>query len=146
MKIKLFTVVVLALAAVALTPASAQAQVDWGARVGLVLDGTEPLFAVEAIMPISGNFFFNPNVEHVFGDEDFTSINADVHYDFDAGRRDRFFWVGAGAAAILADDTDFGANAFVGYGVDTGSLIPYVQGKVLFADSTEASISLGVRF
>lgn len=146
MKVKLLTAVVLALAVVVLAPASAQAQVDWGARIGLALDGSDPLFAVEAIMPISGEFFFNPNIEHVFGDEDYTSINADVHYDFDIDRRDHFFWAGVGAAAILDDDTDFGANVFAGYGIDMGSLIPYLQAKLLFADDTEGSISLGVRF
>ena len=146
MKNRILTVALIAAAALALSPGVAQAQVDWGARIGIAFDETEPLFAVEAIMPISGNFFFNPNVEHVFGDADYTSINADVHYDFDAGSQDRFFWVGVGPALILADDSDFGVNAFVGYGMDMGSLIPYLQGKVLFADDTTASLSLGVRF
>ena len=127
-------------------PVAANAQVDWGVRAGIAVDRTDPMFGVEAIMPISGNFFFNPNIEHVFGDADYTSVNADVHYDFDLDRRDRFVWVGVGAALLLADDTDFGGNVFAGYGWGGSSLRPYVQAKVVLADDTEGIIAAGLRF
>lgn len=141
------TLAVLALTVLALAvPTAASAQVDWGARVGLAVDGTDPMFGVEAIMPISGDFFFNPNIEHVFGDNDFTSVNADVHYDFDLQQRDRFFWVGAGAALILDEDTDFGGNIFAGYGWDMGSLTPYAQAKIVLAEDTEGIVAVGLRF
>lgn len=142
---RILAAAVVSLAALVAAP-TAQAQVDWGARVGLVLDGTDPMIGVEAIMPLTGDFFFNPNLEHVFGDNDYTSVNADVHYDFDLRRVDRFLWIGAGAALLLADDTDFGANIFAGYGWDTGRLIPYAQAKLLLADDTQGSIAVGLRF
>jgi hypothetical protein len=131
-----------------LVPVFAEAQpVNWGVRGGYNFDAEEPFIGVEAIFPVSRNmpnWYFNPNVEHVFGGDSFTSINADVHYDFDAG--DGFWWLGAGAAAIFGDDSDFGLNIITGYGVRRGSIIPYVQLKGVIADDNQVQLGGGVRF
>ena len=126
-------------------PAAAQ-DIDWGLRAGITLDPTDPFVGVEAVTPLTDRIFFNPNVEVVFreDDEDFT-INADAHYDFNAGP-DRFVWAGAGIGAVLADDNDFGLNLIGGYGVDAGALIPYAQAKVFIGDDTDVSIAVGIRF
>lgn len=129
-------------------PVTAEAQaVNWGVRGGYNFDAEEPFFGVEAIFPISRsipNLYFNPNVEHVFGDDSFTSLNADVHYDFDAGNG--FWWIGAGAAAIFGDDSDFGLNVITGYGVRRGSIIPYLQLKGVISDDNQIQVGGGVRF
>lgn len=131
----------------------AQAQVDWGVRAGMYLDETEPFVGAEAIMPISRSWFFNPNVELVLADDEFVTINADVHYDF-GSRRDRFTWLGAGLAAIVGDegdnrgddDTDFAVNLLGGIGGRWGSTVPYAQVKAILADETEVAIGAGLRF
>ena len=146
---KLVPVVLLTIiAGMLLVPATAEAQaVNWGVRGGYNFDAEEPFLGVEAIFPVSRNmpnWFFNPNVEHVFGDDSFTSINADVHYDFDAGNG--FWWLGAGAAVIFGDDSDVGLNVITGYGVRRGSIIPYLQLKGVFADNNQVQLGGGVRF
>lgn len=144
-----YMAIVLFAAAALMVPAVANAQVDWGVRAGLAIDRMDPMIGVEAIMPLTGDFFFNPNIEHVFGDSDYTSVNADVHYDFDLRQPGRFLWVGAGAALLLADDTDFGANLFAGYSwgrTMTRGMSPYVQAKVVLADDTEGILAAGLRF
>jgi hypothetical protein len=128
------------------TPAEAQA-VNWGVRGGYNFDAEEPYLGAEAIFPISRsmpNWFFNPNVEHTFGDDSFTTINADVHHDWDAG--DGFWWLGGGVAVLFGDDSDVGINVITGYGVRRGSIIPYVQLKGVFADDNQVQLGGGVRF
>jgi hypothetical protein len=137
--------VALVLAIMACALPAVAADFDWGVRGGLYLDPTDFFLGVEALTPISGNFFFNPNIEHVFSDDSFTSVNADVHYDF--GRRGRhFMWAGAGLALILDNDTDVGANLLAGVGRRWGTLIPYAQAKVVLADDTKVAIGGGIRF
>jgi hypothetical protein len=127
-------------------PAEGQRNIDWGVRGGVWFDETDAFVGVEAITPLTDKIFFNPNVEVIFRDQDEDiAINADAHYDFDAGT-DRFIWAGAGVAALLGDDDDFGVNVIGGYGVDLGSVIPYGQFKVFFADDAEASFGVGIRF
>jgi hypothetical protein len=123
---------------------SAEAQVRWGARVGIA-DG-EPMVGGELVTPIGAGFVFNPNVEV---SSELFSLNADVHYDFEINRGTDF-WVGAGLAFVSPDqgDDDGGVNLLAGIGTRRNNLYPYAQLKLTSAGDIDdyATIAVGVRF
>ena len=108
-----------------LVSVAANAQVRWGARVGVV-DG-EPMAGGDVILKIAENFYFNPGLE--ISGYGFTA-NADAHYDLQL-MRDAAFWVGAGIALINPEeqDLDVGVNLLAGLGTKTGRYIYYTQLK-----------------
>jgi len=63
-------------------------------------------------------------------------------------------WLGGGPALIFHEpdnprrdsNTDVGANLFAGIGLKRSGVRPYVQGKVIFSDDTEAVLAVGLRF
>jgi hypothetical protein len=127
----------------------AQTVSHWGVRAGVYFDETEFFLGVEALMPMTGNWYFNPNIEHAFGDQSLTTINADIHYDFrtpGTWRDGGFLWVGAGIAALLGSDSDIGVNLLLGYGTQWGAAIPYVQLKGIIADDSQVVLGAGIRF
>lgn len=136
----------------ALTPSPAEAQWDFGVRGGYYSDVEEAFLGVEALTPIGpGGWYFNPNVEYVFVDPgDLWTLNGDFHYDFwQEGSWNG--WLGAGPAVIFRDvgrhdETDLGLNLFAGIGSSQGAARPYVQGKVIISDDTEAVLAVGLRF
>jgi hypothetical protein len=150
--------VLAALAAVS-APAPAAADVDFGVRGGVYTDAEEGFLGVELLMPVTGQWFFNPNVEFVFVDPgDLWTLNADFHYDF-AREGNVTFWAGGGPAVIFRDrddgrrrrrdddsETDVGANLLAGVGLVRGGIRPYAQAKIVLSDDTEAVLAVGVRF
>jgi hypothetical protein len=144
---KQLLLLVFAVASVFAIATPAQAQVQWGVRAGLYLDNTDPFVGVEAIMPISRDLFFNPNVEYAGGDTELLTLNADVHYDL-IGAGKNMLWVGAGVAALIADsDSDFGVNLFAGIGTRWKGMVPYAQAKaVIGGDNDQGVLGVGLRF
>jgi hypothetical protein len=146
------TVAILALALLA--PATAQA-VDFGVRAGVYADESDAFVGVEALAGLGGPWYFNPNAEFVFVDNgNLFTINGDVHYDFDVDSP-AYVWIGGGPALIVRDpdrprnadsETDFGLNLLAGIGWKASGFVPYVQGKVVLSDETEAVLGFGVRF
>jgi hypothetical protein len=144
----------LAIAISMLAAPSAQA-VDGDLRAALYTD--ENAVGVGAgILAGMGNsqsWFFNPNVEAAFGDdEDVISLNGDVHYDF-ADTKDVTFWMGGGPAVVVSQpdgdgdsDTDAGLNLLTGLGDKDGSLRPYAQVRGLISDESEVVLAGGIRF
>jgi hypothetical protein len=136
-----------AFAAFATVPAQAEG-IDWGVRGGAYLDEPDPFLGVEALTRITSNWYFNPNVEFVFADDEFATVNADVHYDF-AMTREHTAWAGAGLAGIFGkagDSSDFGANLIFGVGRRWGNMLPYAQAKAIIADDNELVVGGGIRF
>jgi hypothetical protein len=147
-----------ALAAVS-APAPAAADVDFGVRGGVYTDVEEGFLGVELLMPVTGQWFFNPNIEYVFVDPgSLWTLNGDFHYDF-AREGNVTFWAGGGPAVIFRDrddgrrgrrddgsETDVGANLLAGLGLVRGGVRPYAQAKILLSDDTEAVLAVGVRF
>lgn len=144
-------------AALAAVPAQA---VDFGVRTGIYTDQSDAFLGGELLFQLAPRWYLNPNIEWVFVDDgDLFTVNGDVHYDFDVDF-DGYVWAGGGVALISSDldddrppldddddnDTDVGLNVLAGVGWRAGGLTPYVQGKVIVADETEAVLAVGLRF
>lgn len=140
--------------ALALTTASTveAGEVMGGARFGIYTDVSEAFLGGELLVGVDHRLFFNPNVEVVLVDDgSYMTFNADFHYDFP--QRSTTFWLGAGLAVIRIDppgpfgaDSDVGANLLAGLGFRAGSVIPYLQAKVIVGDDTELALAAGLRF
>lgn len=152
----------LAVACLFLVPAGARAEVDFGVRGGLYSDAEAGFIGGELLWDVTRQWYFNPNLEYVFVDDgDLWTLNLDFHYDFDT-RTPFYVWAGGGPAAIFSsvdpprncrrncdsdDETDLGLNLLGGVGFGKGqALRPYIQGKVVLSDDTEAVLAVGIRF
>ena len=134
----------------------AAADIDFGLRGGYYTDAEELFLGADVLTQISDtSWFFNPNVEFVFVDPgDLWTLNLDVHYDFDTDNDDVYLWAGGGPAVVFRDgggrhddnETDPGLNLLAGIGWQLESVVPYIQGKILLSDTSEAVIAVGVRF
>jgi hypothetical protein len=131
----------------------AAAQIDFGVRAGAYLEGPDPFVGLELLTNLgSSGWFFNPNLEFVFADEDdLITANFDFHYDFDVSNR-YYVWAGGGPAVLHADtpsgddETDFGVNLLGGIGWRYSGMTPYAQLKVVISDDSEVVAGVGVRF
>jgi hypothetical protein len=137
-----------------LAAAPAAAQVDFGLRASAWLEDSDPGVGMELVMPIgSSDWYFNPNVEAVFADDNDRLIgNLDVHYDF-YQTSEITIWAGGGLALIHndeprgdQDEDEAGANILAGIGWKTGNVLPYGQVKVVVADDSELVAAIGIRF
>jgi hypothetical protein len=151
----------LAVAGLFLGPGIARAEIDFGVRGGLYSDAEAGFLGAELLTGISRNWFLNPNLEYVFVDDgDLWTLNLDAHYDFRTGAP-YYVWAGGGPAVIFSSldpprgcrrcdddsETDLGLNLLAGVGFGKGQAIrPYVQGKVILSDNTEAVIAFGLHF
>jgi len=149
-------VLALALAAVGLFANPAHAEWDFGLRGGYYTDAEEPFLGLELLTQVGDTrWWFNPNVEFVFVDPgDLWTLNLDFHYDFDTSDRDTYVWAGGGPAVVFRDrggrfdddDTEAGLNLLAGIGWQREAFVPYLQGKILLSDDSEAVLAVGVRF
>ena len=143
---------VFSLIAVAAPPAAADDGM-FGVRLGYYTEAEAAFVGGEALFKLAPRLYLNPNAEYVFVDNArYITVNGDLHYDFKSSGR-TFFWVGAGLALLAfnpdgpADgDTDVGLNLLAGVGARRGSVIPYIQAKIIAQDDTEFVLALGVRF
>lgn len=139
-------------------PAAAQNPWDFGIRGGVYTDHSDPFVGVELLTRLgSSPWFFNPNVEVVFPDNgDLITVNGDFHYDLPV-EAPVYVWLGGGPAIVFSDrdhgpnandsETDVGFNLLAGVGFLKGQAVrPYVQGKILVSDESEAVLAFGVRF
>lgn len=136
-----------------LLPQAARA-VDFGVRGGLYTDAEEAFVGLEVLSRIQrSQWYFNPNLEWVFLDNgDMVTANFDLHYDFPTSGQFNA-WLGGGPAVIFTDpdrgdsDTEPGLNLIAGLGFNPHGVVrPYLQGKIILADDSEAVIAIGLRF
>jgi hypothetical protein len=152
----------LAMAGLALlVPGAARADIDPGVRAGFYQDAEAGFIGGELLWDVTREWYFNPNIEYVFVDNgDLFTVNLDFHYDFQT-RQPFYLWAGAGAALISSEldpprgcrncdsdrESDIGLNLLGGIGFGRGQAIrPYIQGKFILSDDTEAAIAVGLRF
>jgi len=135
-------------------PSRARAQTDFGVRTGVYTDESDAFVGLELLSRMRGSqWFFNPNFESVFVDNgNLFTINADFHYDFPTSGQFSV-WLGGGPALILRDpdrgdnSTDAAVNLLAGFGFSPHSAVrPYVQGKVILSNNSEAVFAVGLRF
>lgn len=134
---------------------SAQNRSDnhFGLRMGVYTDGGDLFLGGEYLTPYNDNVNFNPNIEYIFVDGgNFLTFNFDVVYNFPR-RENIFIWAGGGLGLLYADPdrgdshTDFGVNLISGVGFKTsGSLLPYLQAKIILSDNSNFVIGFGLRF
>jgi hypothetical protein len=145
-------VLALAIACIGLVPSDAPAS-DLGVHMGYYFDAEAIAVGFGLLTSLSesrNRWFFNPNAELIVGDTDMAAVNLDFHYDF-ATSEDLTFWAGAGPGVFVIDqpfddDLDVGLNLLAGFGKQTGSTRPFLQGKAIVKDDTEASLAVGIRF
>jgi len=143
----------LVFAAACLLPlAGVASATDLGIQMGYYFDSNAIGIGFGALTSISDTqqWFFNPNAEMIAGDRDMAAFNLDFHYDF-AQSDELTFWAGAGPALYVIDqpfddDMDPALNLLAGFGSMTGNVRPFVQGKAVIMDNSEASIAVGLRF
>lgn len=142
------------LAAALIGPRVASADdIDGDLRIGLYSDAGELFVGGGLLTHVTGDWYFNPNVEWAFVDDgNLATLNADFHYDF-AHHRDADFWLGGGPALVFRenrfgdDETDLGLNLLGGVGfLQDRYFRPYFQAKIIISDDTEGVIAFGVRF
>ena len=121
-----------------------QAQVRWGARIGVVDGG--PMIGGDMVWAMGGGFILNPGVEI---SEDLISTNADVHYDIEI-HRDAAFWIGSGIALLNPEnqDLDVGVNLIAGVGTRRAGRIIYTQVKLTAPSDYDSftTLAVGIRF
>lgn len=144
-------VLLLALCGLLAFPETSRA-VDFGVRGGFYSDAESGFLGAELLTGLTRSWYLNPNFEYVFVDDgDLYTLNLDAHYDFPT-RSPFYLWAGGGPAVIFSDngfedETDIGLNLLAGVGFGKGqALRPYVQGKVVISDDTEAVLGVGIRF
>jgi len=133
---------------------SARAAVDTDVRAGVFMDSDAIGVGAGILAPMSSDhrWFFNPNLEIGFGDEEnLVAMNGDFHYDF-AQNRNLSVWMGAGPAVLVTDpevgdsDTDVGLNLLTGLGGTTGNVRPFAQLKGVVANQSQVVLQGGIRF
>lgn len=126
------------------------ADTDFEVRGGLYKDAEEPFVGAGLLTSLGSNWFLNPNLEYVFID-DGTSSPPTSTSTMIRGPLPFYWWVGAGPALVHLNsedgsDTDLGANVFSGIASRRAGVRPFLQGKVIVKDDSEASIAVGLRF
>src|SRR5262245_1849970 len=134
-------------------PAAAGEGFQGGFRGGQYL-GEGPFFGGELVARFGPRFAFNPNLEHrVTTYVHYTALNADFHVDFPASET-TLLWVTIGVGAVLEDPkdhdesatVDFGTNFAWAVGFRSGSVMPYLQARVVRTHETVFSLGFGLRF
>ncbi len=80
-------------------------------------------------------------------------MNADLHFDFST-TGSTVFWVGAGLGAALQEpkvsevdtEVELATNFLWAVGFRSGSVLPYIQGRVVRTHETIFLLGFGLRF
>jgi hypothetical protein len=128
-------------------------------RGGVYTNADEGFIGGGLISDMSPTWYFNPNVEWVFSEGNYVTVNADIHKDLNNSGSGPAVWLGAGPAMVVTNttnpdltprpgvsDTDFGLNLIGGVGAKYGSARPFGQLKYMVSDRNQLSMALGLRF
>jgi len=136
------------------TPGPARAGTDYDLRMGTYTDAGGLALGGGFLTNVGSSYrwFFNPNVEVAFGDnERDVTLNGDIHYDFTPHGPLSMYLGGGPAIVSVSPDggdskTDLGLNVFGGMTAVRGSARPFVQLKSIMSDNTELALMGGIRF
>jgi hypothetical protein len=148
----LFSVAMLAVAAMALSPTSSSAGTDVDLRAGYYSDMSAVSLGGGFLSSMGSSWFFNPNLEIAFGDlGTMTALSGDFHYDFTpSGNMSPY--LGLGPTLLFANPdrgsskTDVGLNVLGGVSGLYGAVRPFAQIKGVLADNSEVALMGGIRF
>lgn len=131
-----------------------QEYMTFGVRTGIYTDAEELFLGAEMNTPIGHDVYFNPNLEYILVDGGtFITFNFDFDYVFPSSTAFNI-WAGGGPAIVYTNpdgpinsETDLGIDLLFGLGFPTkGTLIPYVQAKVLLGEQDDFVLAFGIRF
>jgi hypothetical protein len=132
------------------------AAMDTDLRAGVYTDSEAIGVGAGLLTPVgsSSRWFFNPNVEIGFGDEEnLIGVNGDFHYDFyNSGNSGMSAWFGGGPAILMTNpdngdsQTDLGLNVLTGLGGTSGAVRPFAQVKGIITDESQVVLQGGIRF
>ena len=125
-----------------------------GLRVGTYSDVGDIFLGGGFTTPLGQRWFFNPNFEYVFAEhQTYATFNGDFEYSIPDRVRHVSFWAGGGLGIIYdnpegpsGSDTHLGLNLMGGVGIQTGSVMPYIQPKIILKENSEFVMGFGVRF
>jgi hypothetical protein len=135
------------------SPAIGQEAQRWGFRGGEYFS-EGPAVGGEYVAHFGPHFSINPNVEQRFSTyANFTSVNADLHFDFSTSGS-TVLWIGAGLGAALQEpkvsevdtEVELATNFLWAVGFRSGSVLPYIQGRVVRTHETIFLLGFGLRF
>jgi hypothetical protein len=135
-------------------PRPAAAGTDYDLRLGVYTDAGGLAIGGGLLSSVgtSDRWFFNPNIELAFGDnERDVTLNGDLHYDF-ASAGSWSVYMGGGPAIVATDPdigdskTDLGLNVLGGMSMVRGASRPFVQLKGILSDNSELALMGGIRF
>lgn len=131
--------------------AAPSAAFDTELRAGVFMDADAFALGGGLLAPMGSRWFFNPNVEFAFGDQDLVVVSGDFHYDF-AASGGMSPWLGVGPTILMRDragdgsDTDVGLNILAGLGATRGTARPFAQVRGVIADDSQVVLTGGIRF
>ena len=135
------------------SPALCQEPQRWGFRGGQYFS-EGPAVGGEFVAHFGPHFSLNPNVEQRFGEyANFTSLNADMHFDFTTSGS-TIVWIGAGLGASIQEpkvsevdtEVELATNFLWAVGFRSGAVLPYIQGRVVHTHETIFLLGFGLRF
>ncbi len=133
---------------------STEAATDADVRAGIYVESDAIGVGAGLLTPVgsSPRWFFNPNVEVGFGDqENLIAMNGDFHYDY-ARNSGLSAWMGAGPAVLVTNPsagdtrTDLGLNVLTGLSGTKGDVRPFAQLKGVVSDENQVVLQGGIRF
>ncbi|HKJ45743.1 MAG TPA: hypothetical protein VJ991_07945 [Balneolales bacterium] len=154
-KIYKYLILLMVLSIIPLSKSFAQIRgVHPGLRVGTYSDVGDIFLGGGFTTPLGSRWFLNPNFEYVFSDyQTYATFNGDFDYSIPDQVRNVSFWAGGGLGIIYSNpegpsggDTDLGLNLLGGIGIQTGSVMPYIQPKIILKQNSEFVMGFGVRF
>lgn len=134
--------------------ANAQYKVHPGIRTGVYSGAGDIFIGGDILAPLGHSWDIDPNIEYIFArGMTYATFNIDFAYMIPSELRGVDFWAGAGPAFVYTNvngpppgNTRLGVNLLGGIGFHTGSVIPYIQPKIIIKNNSEFVLGFGVRF
>lgn len=125
-----------------------------GIRIGTYSNVGDIFLGGGFTTPLGDRWFFNPNFEYVFAQhQTYATFNGDFEYSIPDRVRALSFWAGGGLGIIYdnpngpsGSNTQLGLNLMGGVGIHAGSVMPYVQPKIILKRNSVFVMGFGVRF
>lgn len=132
----------------------AQNRVRGGIRTGIYSNSNSIFLGGEIIAPIGNRWDINPNIEYVFEPHStYVAFNADFAYFAPVDVRNIYIWGGGGLGLLYEKPVDsnngatnLGVNLLGGIGFQAGSVMPYIQPKIILKNNSEFVLEFGLRF